>query len=319
MHDSILISLLAPGVQTADGGPCPGVQGNRLPRQDPPAGFFPPARPSTPPMMATRSKRRLGQHFLTDRNILAAVADAAGVGPGDTVIEVGPGRGSLTRVLAERAVRVIAIELDGALAAELERSLPPGVDVRHADARDADPSVLLGGCGPYKLVGNLPYYAALPILRRFLESGCPPAQAGVLVQREVAQQLVAAPGSMSLASLGVQVFGRPRIVRLVRPGSFDPPPKVTSAIVAIEVYDRLAEGIDDVARFFELARAGFSAPRKQLRNALAAGLGAAPAEAVALLDVADIEPKRRAETLSVAEWAALYRAWGESVSPAQGA
>ena len=268
--------------------------------------------------MSSTSKKRLGQHFLTDRNILAAVADAAGVGPDDTVIEVGPGRGSLTRVLAERAARVIAIELDAGLADALRSAAPANVEVVEADARRTGPAALLGECGPYKLAGNLPYYAALPILRRFLESECRPAQAGILVQREVAQQLAAVPGAMSLASLGVQLFGRPRITRLVRPGSFDPPPKVTSAVVAIEVYDRLAEGVDDVARFFELARAGFSAPRKQLRNALAGGLGVAPAIAGALLAVACVDPKRRAETLSVAEWAALYRAWGESVSPAVG-
>ena len=114
---------------------------------------------------------------------------------------------------------------------------------------------------------------------------------------------------MSLASLGVQLFGRPRTVRLVRPGSFVPPPKVTSAVVAIDVYDRPAEGVDDTAAFFYLARAGFSAPRKQLRNALAGGLGVAPPEAEALLADAVLDPKRRAESLSMGEWAALYRAW----------
>lgn len=259
--------------------------------------------------MNSMPKKRLGQHFLTDRNILAAVADAAGVGPDDTVIEVGPGRGSLTRVLAERATRVIAIELDAELADALRAAAPANVEVVEADARRTDPTALLGERGLYKLAGNLPYYAALPILRRFLESECRPAQAGILVQREVAQQLAAVPGSMSLASLGVQLFGRPRITRLVRPGSFAPPPKVTSAVVAVEVYDHIADGVDDVARFFELARAGFSAPRKQLRNALAGGLGAAPAIAEALLAVAGVDPRRRAETLSVAEWAALYRAW----------
>ena len=262
--------------------------------------------------MSTRPKKGLGQHFLTDRNILAAVADAAGVGSGDTVIEVGPGRGSLTRVLAERASRVVAVELDGALARALRASAPPNVEVVEADAREVDPAALLGGCRPYALVGNLPDYAALPILRRFLESGCRPQRAAILVQREVAQQLCAGPGDMSLASLGVQVYGKPRIARIVRPGSFDPPPKVTSAIVAVDVYDALAEGIDDARAFFTLARAGFSAPRKQLRNALAGGLGIAPVDAEVLLAAAGIDAKRRAETLSVAEWAALYRAWASA-------
>ncbi len=254
-------------------------------------------------------KKRFGQHFLTDRNILGAIADAAGVGPGDTVIEVGPGRGSLTRILAERAARVVALEIDGALVDVLRPAVAPNVEVLHADARRADAAALLGGCAPYKLLGNLPYYAASPILRAFLESGCPPTAAAILVQREVASAMCAEPGSMSLASLGVQLFGRPRTVRLVRPGSFVPPPKVTSAVVAIDVYDRPAEGVDDTAAFFYLARAGFSAPRKQLRNALAGGLGVVPAEAEALLAEAALDPKRRAESLSMGEWAALYRAW----------
>ncbi|MEX2431097.1 MAG: 16S rRNA (adenine(1518)-N(6)/adenine(1519)-N(6))-dimethyltransferase RsmA [Dehalococcoidia bacterium] len=255
-------------------------------------------------------KKSLGQHFLTDRNILGAVADAAEVGPGDTVVEVGPGRGTLTTVLAERAARVIALELDAELVAQLRQSMPANVDVRPADARAVAPSGVLGECVPYKLVGNLPYYAALPILRVFLESDCRPAAAAVLVQKEVASQMCARPGSMSLVSLAVQLFGEPRIIRLVRPGAFNPPPKVTSAIVGIRVYAQPAEGIQDTNAFFRLVRAGFSAPRKQLRNALANGLGVPARTAEALLSAAEIDPSARAETLSLAEWASLYRAWG---------
>ena len=277
-----------------------------------PAPRRPPRCPQVDRPLPTRTlKPRLGQHFLTDRNILAAVADAARVGPGDVVVEVGPGRGALTAELAERAASVVAVELDGALAAELAAAAPPNVRVVEGDAREADPETLLGGCVPYKLAGNLPYYAALPILRAFLESAWRPTAVAALVQREVAEQLCAAPGAMSLASLGVQLFGSARIVRTVRPGAFRPPPKVTSAVVAVDVYERPAEGIDDTRLFFTLARAGFSAPRKQLRNALAHGLGAAPADAEALLADAGVDAARRAETLSVAEWGALYRAWRE--------
>ncbi len=254
-------------------------------------------------------RKSLGQHFLTDRNILGAIADAAEVGSGNTVIEVGPGRGSLTAVLAERAQRVIAVELDGALARSLEADAPANVEVVEADARAADPAELLGGCTPYKMLGNLPYYAAMPILRRFLESDCRPERAAVLVQREVAEQMCAQPGAMSLVSLAVQLFGSARITRIVRPGSFTPPPKVTSAVVGITLHDGLAEGVDHAERFFVLARAGFSAPRKQLRNALSGGLSVPPDEAERLLGIAGIETTRRAQTLSMAEWASLYRAW----------
>jgi 16S rRNA (adenine1518-N6/adenine1519-N6)-dimethyltransferase len=254
-------------------------------------------------------RKSLGQHFLTDRNILGAIADAAEVGSSDTVIEVGPGRGSLTTVLAERARRVIAVELDGALAHSLAAAVPSNVEVVEADARVADPASLLGGCASYKMLGNLPYYAAMPILRRFLESECRPERAAVLVQREVAEQMCARPGAMSLVSLAVQLYGSARIARIVRPGSFTPPPKVTSAVVGIAVHDGPAEEVDDAERFFVLARAGFSAPRKQLRNALSGGLNVAPDEAEQLLTAAGVEASRRAQTLSMAEWASLYRTW----------
>ena len=238
------------------------------------------------------------------------MADAAGVDETDTVVEVGPGGGSLTRVLAERARRVVAVELDAGLAAALTPQVSSNVDVRVADARDVPVEALLGGCPSYKLLGNLPYYAALPILRHFLEGPCRPRVAVVMVQREVAQRMCARPGGMSLLSVAVQLYGRPRIVRWVRPGAFVPPPKVTSAVVHIEVYDRPAEAVGDAEGFFSVVRAGFSAPRKQLRNALAQGLEVPPAGAEELLTRAGIDPKRRAETLSLAEWARLHREVG---------
>ena len=263
---------------------------------------------SAPMSAMPRAKKSLGQHFLRDRNILEAIADAASVTVDDVVIEVGPGPGTLTDVLAERAGRVEAIELDSALAATLRDRAPANVHVHEADAREVNIESLLGGCMPYKLLGNLPYYAAMPILRRFLEGACKPQQAVVMVQREVAHQVCAPDGDKSLLSIAVQVYGSPSIVRLVRPGSFTPPPKVTSAIVRINVFDKPTEGIDDPNAFFIVVRAGFSAPRKQLRNSLANGLNIPGDTAEALLTIAGIDPKRRAETLSLAEWASLYKA-----------
>ena len=252
-------------------------------------------------------KKNLGQHFLTDRNILGAIADAAGVGPDDLVVEVGPGRGSLTRVLAERAKRVVAVELDEALVESLRKSMPANVEILHQDARGISPADLIGGCGPYKMLGNLPYYAAMPILRSFLESDCRPTRAAILVQLEVARNLCAAPGDMSMASLGVQLFGKPRVARRVPPGAFIPPPKIMSAVVAIDVYDEPAGGVRDVSGFFRVARAGFSAPRKQLRNSLSIGLSISGEDAEALLVAAGIDPKRRAESMTLDEWAGLAR------------
>ena len=261
--------------------------------------------------MSAAPKKSLGQHFLTDRNILGAIADAIDTGPDDVVIEVGPGRGALTQILAERAGRVIAIELDDDLAESLRVSMP-GIDVRHADARHVSPVDLLGGCAPYKMLGNLPYYAALPIVRGFLESDCRPTHVAILVQLEVARQLCAKPGDMSLSSLGVQLFGEPRIVRRVPPGAFNPPPKVMSAVVAIDVFDELAGGVTDVRTFFKIARAGFSAPRKQLRNSLANGLNISAINAAAMLVAAEVDPMRRAESLSVVEWAQLSSVAGKA-------
>ena len=254
--------------------------------------------------MSAAPKKSLGQHFLSDRNILNSVADAIDIAKDDVVIEIGPGRGSLTEILAERAGRVIAVEIDEDLAESLHISMP-AVEVRKADARTVTPGELLGGCVPYKLLGNLPYYAALAIVRMFLESDCRPTKVSVLVQLEVARNLCAKPGEMSLASLGVQLFGTPRIVRRVLPGAFNPPPKVTSAVVAIDVFDELPAGLTDAKSFFKIARAGFSAPRKQLRNALANGLGVPVQDAEAMLVGAALDPRRRAESLSVMEWARL--------------
>ena len=254
-------------------------------------------------------KRRLGQHFLTNADILNAIADAANVGPGDAVIEVGPGRGSLTAVLAARAQRVVAVELDTQLAALLRTKALANMEVHETDAREVAAEELLGGCVDYKLVGNLPYYAATPILRHFLEGRCKPSVVVVMVQLEVAREICAQPGKMSSLSVGIQLYGQPRIVQLVRPGSFIPPPKVTSAVVAIDVYKQPAKAIEDCPSFLRVVRAGFSAPRKQLRNSLAQGLAIPQAQAEGLLGQSGVEPKRRAETLSLEEWARLYRSW----------
>ena len=252
-------------------------------------------------------RKALGQHFLTDRGTLRAILDAAEVSTEDLAVEVGPGLGVLTRALAERAGRVVAVEMDAELAEALRADLPPTVRVVAGDAREADVCALVDGLTGYKLLGNLPYYAASPILRRFLESPCRPSLAVIMVQKEVALQMTAQPGDMSLLSVSVQLYGHPRIVRTVRPGAFYPRPKVTSAVVRIDVYPEPALGLEDVDAFFQVVRAGFSAPRKQLRNALSHGLAIGAQEASSHLTQAGIDPQRRAETVSLEEWSRLYR------------
>jgi 16S rRNA (adenine1518-N6/adenine1519-N6)-dimethyltransferase len=243
--------------------------------------------------------------------VLRRILGAADISPNDVVVEVGPGRGILTRELARAAARVVAIELDAALAARLAQEFAgqPLVSVVAADAREVPIASLLPEGAPYKLVANLPYYAALPILRRFLEGERKPQMMVVMVQREVAQNMSAAPGKMRLLSVAVQLYGNPRIVGYVPPSAFRPAPKVASAIVRIDVYPSPAVALDSEESFFRLVRAGFSAPRKQIHNCLRRGLESSPEVVDAMLFKAGIDGTRRAETLSLAEWGDLYRAF----------
>ncbi len=249
----------------------------------------------------------LGQHFLNDLNILNLIADSAQISSVDNVVEIGPGKGSLTRVLADRTKNLTAIEIDSALVNSLREEFKLTVNILHSDARNFEPTDIFESSDEYILVGNLPYYAALPILRRFLESRHPPKRIVVLVQREVAQLLCAQPGSMSIISVAFQIFGKLRIIRNVKPGSFSPPPKVTSSIVSLEVHSEHLSKINNLEEFFNLVKAGFSAPRKQIKNSLSNGLGWEASEVLKLLQDATINPLRRAQTMSIDEWIRLYR------------
>jgi len=263
-----------------------------------------------------KAVKRLGQHFLVDRDVLETIISAAELGPADTVVEVGPGLGILTEELVKRAGKVIAIEVDSKLALALGRKLyqVPQLTVLNANVLDLDPSetvgdqtVASGGVPGYKVVANLPYYIASPILRHFLEAWLKPALMVVMVQKEVGQSIVAEPGGMSVLSVSVQLYGKATIAAYVPARSFYPQPKVDSAIVRIDVYPRPAVDVADVSRFFEVVKAGFSTPRKQLRNALSLRLQLGAPEVIKLLEQAGIAPQRRPQTLSLEEWAQVYR------------
>lgn len=257
-------------------------------------------------------RKAWGQHFLISPGVLDSIVQAAQLSPGDLVVEVGPGLGILTEVLTRQGARVVAVEIDPGLVTALRARFQelPSVQILQGDARQIEPLEVTGG-KLYKVVANLPYYAASPIVRRFLEGSHRPSLMVVTVQREVAQNMAAAPPRMNLMGLGVQFYGHPKIVRYINAGSFYPPPKVTSAVVRIEVYPEPPWKIADVPRFFSLLRGGFSAPRKQLKGALSRALGLpAPSMAEVLLR-AGIDPTRRAETLGLPEWANLYRVWLE--------
>lgn len=228
------------------------------------------------------------------------------------MVEVGAGLGSLTCELAQHASKVLAVEIDEALCSYLRRRLAPFANVRVicADILALAPEELLqeGAAGPpYSVVGNLPYYITAPVLRHFLEASTRPRRLVVMVQREVAESIVAGAGRMSLLGLSVQFYGTPRILFSVPPSAFYPPPKVSSAVLAIEVRDSPAVAVDDAGSFFAVARAGFTAPRKQMRNSLALGLRLEPGAAETLLREAGLDPRRRAQELALDDWAALHR------------
>ena len=255
-----------------------------------------------------RPKKRLGQHFLTDEAILDTIVVAAELSPEDIVIEIGPGLGILTAELARRAGKVIAVELDTRLASLLKHRLASlaNVDVINADILKVSPSQLLERKSDYKVVANLPYYITSPILRYFVEASPKPSLMVVMVQKEVGNAIVAGPGEMSLLAVSLQVYSKPKIVSYVPSQSFYPPPKVDSAIVRFDLLPQPAVKVADINGFFQVVKCGFTSPRKQLHNSLAQGMGVKPAEVALLLERAGIESQRRAETLSLEEWARLY-------------
>jgi len=255
-----------------------------------------------------RARKGLGQHFLIDESVLEVIVSAAELTPADVVIEIGPGLGVLTRELASRVGRVVTAELDNKLAAILKQTLSPfsNVAVVNEDILKIDPAAV-GGSSSYKVVANLPYYITSPVLRHFLEASVKPEVMILMIQKEVAESIVAEPGRMSLLSVSVQFFGKPAIVRVVPAGCFYPVPKVDSAILKINLYHQPAVAVADRESFFKLVRAGFSASRKQIGNSLAQGLGLSKTEVLPLLETAGIEPQRRAETLTLDEWAGLCR------------
>ncbi len=256
-------------------------------------------------------KKSLGQHFLSDRRVAGRIVDAADIGTDDVILEVGPGKGALTKLLVQRAGRVVAVELDEELAERLSESLGDSriLEVVVADAREADIDSLVAPDSPYKVVANLPYYAASPIIRRFLEADHKPTLMVVMLQREVAQEMVAEPGKMRLLSVATQLYGRPRIVTSVPPKAFRPAPKVSSAVVRIDVFEELPIDIDSEERFFDVVRAGFSTPRKQIHNSLRNGLDLTGDDILDVLQTVGIDLTRRPQTLDLEEWGALYRSW----------
>ncbi len=285
-----------------------------------------------------RPKQSLAQNFLVDEAHLAQIAAAATLDQADTVLEIGPGPGSLTAYLAAQAGRVVAVELDDRFIAPLQSHFAdqPHVTIVHGDILDLEPGMLIGNVNqemgegrhetgdlsgettgtqhappPYKVVANLPYYITSAVLRHLLEAASPPTVIVVLVQKEVAERICAEPGDLSILAISVQYYAKPTLVHHVPAAAFYPPPKVDSAVLRLDCYPTPAVPDVPTDQFFRVVRAGFSQKRKQLANTLSAGLHLAKADAIASLTAAHIDPKRRAETLTLAEWGILCKVLAE--------
>ncbi|MBX6352683.1 MAG: 16S rRNA (adenine(1518)-N(6)/adenine(1519)-N(6))-dimethyltransferase RsmA [Thermoflavifilum sp.] len=264
-------------------------------------------------------KKGFGQNFLIDERVLARIVDATGVTAEDGAFEIGPGAGVLTRRLAMRARRVVAIEKDPALRPLLDEVLAgfDNVQIVFADALDVDLSALwcaFDGCRRVVLAANLPYYVTTPLLFHVLESGVPLSAMVLMVQREVADRMMAAPGSKVYGALSVAVQYRADVERVcnVHPGAFLPPPDVESSVVKLSILPSPAVAVRDESLFFRVVRAAFGTRRKTLLNALAGGLGADKATVRGWLASAGVAPDRRGETLSLAEFAAIADAMAAS-------
>ncbi|MBP2019911.1 16S rRNA (adenine1518-N6/adenine1519-N6)-dimethyltransferase [Symbiobacterium terraclitae] len=261
-----------------------------------------------------RPQHRLGQNFLIDGRVLDAILAAAALAPDDVVLEIGPGLGTLTQRLAAAAGRVLCIELDRGLVEVLRETVVasyPNVDVVHGDANRVDLHKLLSERLPpgrkAKVVANLPYYVTTPLVMRLLEEGLPLESIVVMVQREVAERMVAPPGGKDYGALSVavQYYTEPAVVMRVSPASFMPQPEVESAVVRMRVRTEPPVAAPERA-FFRVVKAAFGQRRKSLANALTS-LGFPKDVVQAALLAAGIEPGRRGESLSLEEFAAVTR------------
>ncbi len=249
--------------------------------------------------------KSLGQHWLRDRAVLAHIADCAEIEPDDTVLEIGPGLGTLTSELLRRSEKVVAVEFDSELARKLPAQFPgKNLEVIESDILSFDLSILPAG---YKVAANVPYYITSKIVQLLMTTENKPSVAVLLVQKEVAQRLAAQPGDMSILAVSAQLFAEVTLGDIVPAALFTPPPKVDSQVVIMKT--RPAPFLTDVTEkdFFRVVKAGFSAKRKKLRSSLSAGFGISKDDAVVYLEKAGVNPDSRAESLSLDDWQNLTR------------
>lgn len=250
-------------------------------------------------------KKELGQHWLKDRDILASIAEDAQLSKDDTVLEIGPGLGTLTSELLRRAGNVVAVEFDDDLARKLPGQFPgKNLTVVHEDILQFDVSRLPTG---YKVVANVPYYITSKIIEKFMTAPNKPSIVVILVQKEVARRVAAGAGDMSILAVSAQVFAEASLGIEVPREYFTPPPKVDSQVVVLRTRHKPLVAPEDEKAFFRVVKAGFVAKRKKLRSSIAAGLAITKPAAEELLRHAAINPELRAEDLSLEDWIRLAK------------
>ena len=264
-----------------------------------------------------RPRKSLGQNFLVEPSALRRVVEAAELTKDTAVLEVGPGLGHLTRLLAEAARQVVCVELDQNLIPVLRENLAgyPNVEIVQGDILGFDPNRLMSAESGYMVAANIPYYITSALMRHLLEARRPPERLVLTVQREVAERICAEAGELSLLALSVQVYGIPQISGRIPAGAFYPAPKVDSAVIRVSLRPEPLIPRSQLGLFFRLAKAGFSQKRKTLRNSLAGGMRWSTAEAEDRLKAAGIDPMRRAESLSLEEWKHLVAELEPPVEP----
>lgn len=255
-------------------------------------------------------KKSLGQHWLFDVDALEAMSDAAEVQAGDTVLEVGPGLGTLTEVLLSDGAKVTAVEFDQTLyqqlmgeASQFSAEDRENLKVINEDILKFDLATLPKN---YKVCANIPYYLTSNLIRRLLEASNPPSVIALLIQKEVAERIAAGPGEMSVLAVATQFYAEIELKRLVPAELFTPPPKVDSQIIQIKRREQPLFPDIESKKFFQLVRAGFSEKRKKLRSSLSGGLHISKEAADELLKKAAIPPNARAQELTLKQWYTLY-------------
>ncbi|MAO89207.1 MAG: ribosomal RNA small subunit methyltransferase A [Dehalococcoidia bacterium] len=255
-----------------------------------------------------KAKKSLGQNFLVDISVADRIVDTISPSLNDTVVEIGPGKGVLTKILANKVKTLICIEMDDLLSKKLQSKFDsnPNVTVINDNALNVDINQLITPTTEYKMIGNLPYNVASPIIRRYLTFSHKPILIAAMLQKEVADLIAAQPGKMGYLSVEFQSECSVKKLFTVGPSVFRPAPKVKSTVISLKPHDQILINQYPESRFLDMVRAGFSAPRKQIHNCLENAMNISKDKIGLALKSAKIDSKSRPQALSISDWERLY-------------